>query len=118
MHFHALFTAMATTIGMGNVVAPSLAIMIGGPGAMFWLLAYMFLGSVVKFAEVSFALATREKLSNGFILGGPIQYLKSVSNLSCLLVWVSYCCCYYLAGKVLKLTHLQIFWHLKECRIG
>jgi len=78
--FHALFTAMATTIGIGNVVTPSLAIMVGGPGAMFWLLFYMFFGSVTKYTEVTFALATREALPNGFILGGPIQYLKSVSS--------------------------------------
>jgi AGCS family alanine or glycine:cation symporter len=78
--FHALFTAMATTIGMGNVVTPSLAIMVGGPGALFWLLFYMFFGSVTKYAEVSFALATRKALPDGFILGGPIQYLRSVST--------------------------------------
>lgn len=78
--FHALFTAMATTIGMGNVVTPTLAIMVGGPGALFWLLFYMFFGSVTKFAEVAFAIKTREELPDGFILGGPIQYLKSVSN--------------------------------------
>jgi len=86
--FHALFTAMATTIGMGNVVTPSLAIMVGGPGAMFWLLFYMFFGSVTKYTEVTFALATREALPNGFILGGPIQYLKSVS--SALSNWYGY----------------------------
>ncbi len=78
--FHALFAAMATTIGMGNVVSPSLAIMIGGPGALFWLLFYMFFGAVTKYTEVTFALATRKYLEDGFVLGGPIQYLKSVSN--------------------------------------
>ncbi len=78
--FHALFAAMATTIGMGNIVSPSLAIMIGGPGALFWLLCYMFFGSVTKYTEVTFALATRKYLKDGFVLGGPIQYLKSVSN--------------------------------------
>ncbi len=78
--FHALFTAMATTIGMGNIVSPSLAIMIGGPGALFWLLFYMFFGSVTKYTEVTFALSTREFLKDGFVVGGPIQYLKSVSN--------------------------------------
>lgn len=78
--FHALFTAMATTIGIGNVVSPSLAIMVGGPGALFWLLFYMFFGSVTKYAEVTFGLATRKVLPSGFILGGPIQYLFSVSR--------------------------------------
>ncbi len=78
--FHALFTAMATTIGMGNVVSPSLAIMVGGPGALFWLLFYMFFGSVTKYTEVAFALDTRQYLKDGFVMGGPIQYLKSVSK--------------------------------------
>ncbi len=78
--FGALFTAMATTIGMGNVVSPTLAIMIGGPGALFWLLFYMLFGSVIKYSEVVYALETRKHLPDGFILGGPIQYLKSIST--------------------------------------
>lgn len=78
--FHALFAAMATTIGMGNVVSPSLAIMIGGPGALFWLICYMLFGSVIKYVEVSYALDTRAYLEDGFILGGPIQYLRTVGS--------------------------------------
>ncbi len=78
--FHALFAAMATTIGMGNVVSPSLAIMIGGPGALFWLVTYMLFGSVIKYVEVSYALDTRAYLKDGFILGGPIQYLRTVGS--------------------------------------
>lgn len=77
--FHALFASMATTIGMGNVVGPSVAIIAGGPGALFWLLLYIFFGSVTKLTEVSYALATRTKTADGHISGGPIQYLKSVS---------------------------------------
>ena len=76
--FHALFTAMATTIGMGNMVGPSVAIMIGGPGALFWLVVYMFFASVTKFAEVTFALHTRERTPDGHVIGGPMQYLKAV----------------------------------------
>ncbi|MGB8367441.1 MAG: amino acid carrier protein [Candidatus Babeliales bacterium] len=77
--FHALFTAMATTIGMGNVVGPSIAIMTGGPGALFWLVMYMFFGSVIKFIAVTFALYTREQTAEGNIIGGPMQYLKLAS---------------------------------------
>ena len=77
--FHALFTAMATTMGMGNIVGPSLAIMVGGPGALFWLLVYIFFGAVIKFAEVTFAVSTRVKTKEGLIIGGPMQYLKEVS---------------------------------------
>jgi AGCS family alanine or glycine:cation symporter len=76
---HALFTAMATTIGIGNVVSPSLAIMVGGPGALFWLLFYILIGSATKFTEVVFALRTRIKTEDGNIIGGPMQYLKGFS---------------------------------------
>ncbi len=78
--FHALFAAMATTIGMGNIVGPSIAIMSGGPGALFWILVYMFFGSATKFTEVTYALHTRIKTEDGKIIGGPMQYLKSVST--------------------------------------
>lgn len=76
--YHALFAAMASTIGMGNVVGPSVAIMIGGPGALFWLLIYIFFGSATKFAEVTFAVATRKETPRGLI-GGPMQYLSILS---------------------------------------
>jgi len=76
--FQALFTAMAGTIGMGNVVGPSIAVFLGGPGALFWLLIYIFFGSVTKLAEVVLAMHTRERLPDGHIVGGPMQYLKKV----------------------------------------
>jgi len=76
--FQALFTAMAGTIGMGNVVGPSIAVYLGGPGALFWLLIYIFFGSVTKLTEVVLALHTRERLPDGHIVGGPMQYLKQV----------------------------------------
>lgn len=75
----ALFTAMATTIGMGNVVGPALAIIAGGPGALFWLATYMILGSATKFAEVVYAIETREYSKDGTIVGGPMEYLKKIS---------------------------------------
>lgn len=78
--FHALFAAMATTIGMGSIVGPSIAIIAGGPGALFWLVVYIFFGSVTKFTEVAFAIHTREKMPDGYVVGGPMQYLKSVSK--------------------------------------
>lgn len=77
--FHALLTAMSTTIGMGNIVGPTIAVTTGGPGALFWLVAYAFFGAVTKFTEVIFAMETRVKLKGGEIIGGPTQYLKEVS---------------------------------------
>jgi AGCS family alanine or glycine:cation symporter len=76
--FQALFTAMAGTIGMGNIVGPSVAIYFGGPGALFWLLLYIFFGSMTKLTEVVLGLHTRERLPDGHIVGGPMQYLKKV----------------------------------------
>ena len=82
--FQAVFAAMATTIGMGNIVGPSIAIMTGGPGALFWLIAYSFFGSVTKFTEVLFAVNMRTRLQDGTIIGGPTQYLKNVN------VWLAH----------------------------
>ena len=76
--FHAMFAAMATSLGMGNIVGPSIAIVIGGPGALFWLVAYTFFGGVMRFVETSFALFTRKKTKDGKIISGPTQYLKLV----------------------------------------
>jgi len=72
----ALFTAMATTFGIGNIVAPIIAIGFGGPGALLGFAIASFFGTATVFAEVSLALAYRKKLPNGKIMGGPMQYLK------------------------------------------
>ena len=77
--FQALFSAMTTTIGMGNVVGPTMAIAIGGPGALFWLIIYILLSMVVKFVEVTFSVYSRSVTKTGEIIGGPAQYLKIVS---------------------------------------
>lgn len=81
---HALFTAMATTIGMGNIVGPSIAIFTGGPGALLWLLVYIFFGAATKFVEVIASLKTRTVTADGAIIGGPFYYLKTVS------IWIAY----------------------------
>lgn len=75
----ALMTAMATTLGMGNVVGPSVAIMMGGPGALFWLLLFPFFGGLLKFVEVVFAFTTRKTMKSGALVGGPAEYLGLIS---------------------------------------
>lgn len=75
---HALFAAMATTLGMGSIISPSIAIMLGGPGALFWMVAYTFFAGIIKFAEVSFAIHTRTETPTGEVIGGPTQYLKLI----------------------------------------
>ena len=74
--FYALFTAMSTSLGMGTIVGPSIAIVIGGPGALCWMVIYAMFASVTKFIEVTFALHFRKKTTEGLILGGPMQYLR------------------------------------------
>ena len=66
--FRALCTALAATVGTGNLVGIAGAICLGGPGAVFWMLVFAFFGMAVKFAEASLAVHFREK-SNGEIVG-------------------------------------------------
>lgn len=72
----ALFTAMSTTIGISSIVSPAIAIRLGGPGALLGFLLTTIFGSAANFTEVTFALYYRKQLSNGTIMGGPMQYLK------------------------------------------
>ena len=74
----ALFTAMSTTIGIGNIVAPIIAIGLGGPGALVGFLLATIFGGASTFTEVVYALKFRKKKSDGSIVGGPMQYLKTV----------------------------------------
>ncbi|MCB1181558.1 MAG: sodium:alanine symporter family protein, partial [Chlamydiia bacterium] len=71
----ALFTAMSTTIGISTIVAPIIAIQLGGPGAMLGFILATMLGAAVNFTEVTFALRYRKKEKNGMFSGGPMQYL-------------------------------------------
>lgn len=75
----ALFSAMATTLGIGNIVGPSMAISIGGPGALFWMLVYICFGAVTKYTEVSYAVYSRTTSVKGDIIGGPSQYLALIT---------------------------------------
>ena len=72
----ALFTAMSTAIGIGNIVAPIIAIGFGGPGALLGFMLATLFGGASTFTEVSLAVKHRKKLPDGTILGGPMQYLK------------------------------------------
>ena len=78
----ALLTAMSTSLGMGNIAGPPLAIAIGGPGALLWLLIYTFFGAATKFVEVTLAVFFKEKTPDGTIIGGPSIYLKKIFNLT------------------------------------
>ncbi len=77
--FGALATALAATVGTGNIVGVSLAIILGGPGAIFWMWIAALLGMATKFSEVTLAVAYREK-KNGKYVGGPMYYIEKGLN--------------------------------------
>lgn len=74
--FQALATAIAAQVGTGNIVGASGAILIGGPGAIFWMWVIAFLGMSTIYAEAVLAQKTRVKDKNGEIHGGPVYYIK------------------------------------------
>ncbi len=75
--FQALCTAIAAQVGTGNIVGASGAILVGGPGAIFWMWVIAFLGMSTIYAEAVAAQATRVKKENGEILGGPVYYIRT-----------------------------------------
>lgn len=74
-HFQALSTALASTIGMGNIAGVAVAIHIGGPGAMFWMWVSAIIGMSTKFFTCTLAVMYRGKDSNGDVQGGPMYYI-------------------------------------------
>ena len=74
--FQALATAVAAQVGTGNIVGACGAILIGGPGAIFWMWVIAFLGMATIYAEAVLAQETRIKDENGEIHGGPVYYIK------------------------------------------
>ena len=75
--FQALCTALAATVGTGNIAGVAGAIAIGGPGAVFWMWMSALLGMCTKFAEVTLAVHFRERNAHGDYVGGPMYYIKN-----------------------------------------
>lgn len=76
--FQAVSTALASTVGVGNIAGVATAIGIGGPGALFWLWVSGALGMCTKYAEIAIAMHYREKDSTGTMRGGAMYILKSL----------------------------------------
>lgn len=75
--FQAVCTALAATVGTGNIAGVAGAIAIGGPGAVFWMWISAFLGMCTKFSEVTLAVHFRERNAHGDLVGGPMYYIKN-----------------------------------------
>ena len=75
--FQAVCTALAATVGTGNIAGVAGAIAIGGPGAVFWMWISALLGMCTKFSEVTLEVHFREKNAEGDLVGGPMYYIKN-----------------------------------------
>tara|TARA_Y100001972_G_C7667123_1_gene337669 strand:+ start:468 stop:2180 length:1713 start_codon:yes stop_codon:yes gene_type:complete len=80
-HFQALATALSGTVGTGNIGGVALAVHLGGPAALFWMLVTAFLGMTTKFVEVTLSHKYRETTEDGLIAGGPMYYMKNRLNI-------------------------------------
>jgi AGCS family alanine or glycine:cation symporter len=79
--FQALATALAATIGTGNIAGVATAIALGGPGAVFWMWLSAIFGMATKYGEVVLAVKYREKTPDGRFVGGPMYYIRNGLNL-------------------------------------
>lgn len=75
--FQAVSTALAATLGTGSIVGLATAIVLGGPGVVFWMWVSAILGMITKYAEIILSIKFREKNKNGIWVGGPMYYLKN-----------------------------------------
>ena len=87
--FQAVSTALAGTMGVGNITGIAAAITLGGPGAVFWMWVSAFFGMATKYAEVLLAVRFRRKTSRGGHLGGPMYYIEE--GLRCRPLAVLFC---------------------------
>ena len=78
--FQALATAIAAQVGTGNIVGACAAILLGGPGAIFWMWIIAFLGMATIYAEAVLAQETRVVSADGSVAGGPVYYIKRAFN--------------------------------------
>ena len=86
--FQAVCTALAATVGTGNIAGVAGAIALGGPGAVFWMWISALLGMCTKFAEVTLAVHYRERNEKGDYVGGPMYYIKN--GLDRKWIWLAY----------------------------
>ena len=75
--FQALMTAMAATVGTGNIAGVATAVFMGGPGALFWMWCTALVGMATKYAEAVLAVHYRETDANGQHVGGPMYYIRN-----------------------------------------
>tara|TARA_R110001599_G_scaffold19503_3_gene74654 strand:+ start:20257 stop:21939 length:1683 start_codon:yes stop_codon:yes gene_type:complete len=85
-HFQALTTALSGTVGTGNIAGVALAVHLGGPAALFWMVVTAAIGMCTKFVEVTLSHKYREVAQDGTMAGGPMYYMKNKLNMKWLAV--------------------------------
>lgn len=75
-HFQALTSALSATVGLGNIAGVAIAVSMGGPGAIFWMMITAIFGMSSKFTEISLGMLYREIDEDGEVTGGPMVYLR------------------------------------------
>ena len=116
--FKAMCTALAASIGTGNIAGVSGAIALGGPGAVFWMWMSALLGMCTKYAEVTLAIKYRERNEAGDWVGGPMYYIRNGlgQKWNWLAVLFSLLACLYRIQYVL--LFLPLAWHFGGRRFG
>ncbi|SHI70003.1 alanine/glycine:cation symporter family protein [Lutispora thermophila] len=84
--FQAVATALAATVGTGNIAGVATAIAVGGPGAVFWMWISALFGMTTKFGEVVLSIQYREKTPDGRYVGGPMYYIEKGLKMK----WLAY----------------------------
>ena len=87
--FKALMTALAATVGTGNIAGVATAIFLGGPGAIFWMWMTALFGMATKYSEALLAVHYRERNAKGNFVGGPMYYIKN--GLGKKWQWLGFC---------------------------
>lgn len=93
-HFQSLMTALAATIGIGNIAGVATAVTWGGLGALFWMWVTAFFGMAIKYAEALLAVKYRIKDEWGEMAGGPMYFIERGLN------WKSLACCFAFFGAI------------------
>jgi AGCS family alanine or glycine:cation symporter len=89
--FHALCTALSATVGTGNIAGVATAIVLGGPGALFWMWVTALVGMVTKFSEAVLSVKYRQKNADGSMSGGPMYYIEKGLGMKWLAVIFALC---------------------------
>lgn len=99
-HFQALCTALAATVGLGNISGVAVAIGSGGPGAVFWMVLVGLVGMVTKYSECTLSIMYREVDEKGVVRGGPMYYIERGLGpaFKPLAVFFAVCCVFATAG--------------------